>query len=316
MPTLYHTKASYSVPPPLKVGDRVALTATARKITLSELQAAIELLGSWGLVPVIGNTIDQSYRQFSDTDARRAADLQHCLDRDDIRAIWCARGGYGTARFIDRLDWATFARQPKWLVGYSDITALHCHIGRQLGISSLHATMPVNIATNTPAALQSLYNALFGKPLIYPPIAPNALNRVGRATGRLVGGNLSVLYSLAATPSDLLPDSCILFLEDLDEYLYHIDRMMLALYRSDKLTRLAGIVVGGMTDMRDNTIPFGKNAQEIIAEYVAEYDYPVLFDFPAGHIANNQALVMGGNYVLDIPAQAPATLRYLPDLLQ
>ena len=313
---MHQTKAAYTTPQPLKAGDRVALTATARKITLSELQAAIELLDTWGLVPVIGNTIDQSYRQFSDTDARRAADLQHYLDRDDIRAIWCARGGYGTARFIDRLDWATFAQQPKWLVGYSDITALHCHIWRQLGISSLHATMPVNIATNTPDALQSLYNALFGRPLTYPPIAPNALNRAGRAKGRLVGGNLSVLYSLAATPSDLLPDSCILFLEDLDEYLYHIDRMMLALYRSGKLARLAGIVVGGMTDMRDNAIPFGKNAQEIIAEYVADYDYPVLFDFPTGHIANNQTLVIGGNYALDIPTQAPATLQYLPDLLQ
>jgi muramoyltetrapeptide carboxypeptidase len=195
-------------------------------------------------------------------------------------------------RIVDGLDWRAFAKQPKWLVGYSDVTVLHSHVHQNLGIETLHATMPINFANNTPEALESLRRALFGEPMDYE-FPHHDLNRKGQAEGQLVGGNLSLLYSLAGTPSDVDTQGKILFLEDLDEYLYHIDRMMMQLQRSGKLAGLAGLIVGGMTDMKDNTIPFGKTAEQIIKEHVEPYGYPVAFGFPAGHIDDNRALVMG-----------------------
>lgn len=302
---------SYS-PPPLQIGDKVAITATARKISLAELAPAIDLLKTWGLVPVIGDSIDRDYQQFAGTDEQRAAALQRFLDDPDIKAIWFARGGYGTARIIDQLDWSVFCRHPKWLVGYSDTTALQSHVWQCLQISSLHATLSSNVLKNTEQSLSTLRQALMGQSINYTPLLPNPLNRVGVASGELVGGNLSVLYSIVATPSDLQPQQCLLFLEDLDEYLYHIDRMMLALRRSGKLAQLSGLIIGGMTDMRDNAIPFGKNAYEIIAEHVQNYSYPVLFGFSAGHIANNQTLVIGGNHTMTVQSNAPCTLFLNP----
>lgn len=290
------------IPPFLKQGDKVAIIATARKITIDEIQPAIDLLKSWGLIPIIGNSIGTQHFQFADTDQQRATDLQFFLDAPDIKAIWCARGGYGTARIIDQLSWQAFCTYPKWVIGYSDITALQAHIWQQTKIATIHASIPVNIIGNTPQAIESLRLTLFGN---IPSYTLNAhqLNRQGTCKGTLIGGNLSVLYSIIGTKSALQAQNGILFIEDLDEYLYHIDRMMLSLYRSGFLAKLKGLVVGAMSDMKDNNIPFGSNAYEIIAQYVRNYDFPVLFDFPAGHIPNNNAIVIGKPYKLQIDTQ-------------
>lgn len=280
-------------PPPLKIGDKVGITATARKITLDEIAPAIALLETWGLVPVIGTTIGSSLNQFSADDLSRAKDLTAFLQDESIKAVWCARGGYGTFRMVDMVEWKWLKKYPKWIIGYSDITVLHSHLFR-LGIKSIHATMPINVSNNTPQALSSLYNVLFDPmPEANYRWPANPLNRQGQGKGRLVGGNLSVLYSIAGSRSEADWKNTVLFLEDLDEYLYHIDRMMLNLQKRGVLAQLSGMVVGGMTDMRDNTIPFGKSAYEIVADHVAEYSYPVAYDFPAGHISNNTALQIG-----------------------
>ncbi len=285
----------------LHKGDRVAIVAPARKVTPAEIEPAIRKLGGWGLYVIPGQHLFDSYNQFAGDDRVRTADLQQMLDNDDIRAIFCARGGYGLVRIIDGLDFTRFVNKPKWIVGYSDITALHSHIHAHFGIETLHATMPIHfgdpdMSTNT---FISLRKALFGEPLAYTlPTSP--LSRKGSARGMLVGGNLSLIYGLSGTRSDLVTDGKILFLEDLDEYLYHIDRMMFNLKRSGKLSHLAGLIVGGMTDMKDNQVPFGKTAEEIIAEAVQDYDYPVCFDFPAGHVADNRAVILGRNTWLDV----------------
>lgn len=279
-------------PPALVPGDEIRLITTARKITPQELRPAMDYIKSLGLNPVEGSNLYAEDHQFGGTDAQRLADLQAAIDDPGVNAVLCVRGGYGTARLVDEVDYTPLKKNPKWIIGYSDITALHSHLNRRVGICSLHATMPVNFANNTPEALKSLSDALSGLTLAYT-VAPHELNRTGDAEGELVGGNLSVLYSLSGTASDLQTDGKILFLEDLDEYLYHVDRMMLNLRRAGKLRDLKALIVGGMTAMRDNTVPFGKTAEEIIREAVDDYDYPVYFGFPAGHIENNCTLVMG-----------------------
>jgi muramoyltetrapeptide carboxypeptidase len=281
----------------LRPGDKIGIVAPARKIVLGEIQAAIKTFEDLGLEVVLGHNLLKSNHQFSGTDAERAEDLQILLDRPDIKAIIAARGGYGTLRIIDMLDFTTFKKHPKWMVGYSDITVLHAHI-QSFGIESLHATMPINFYKNGPddPAVTSLINALFGKHISHnyiPAGANKQLNRTGACKGELVGGNLSILYSLSGSLSDLNTKGKILFIEDLDEYLYHIDRMMHQLDRSGKLKDLKGLIVGGMTQMKDNTIPFGRTAEEIIFDSVKKYDYPLCFDFPAGHVADNKALIMG-----------------------
>lgn len=279
-------------PLPLTIGDSVAIVATARKISLSEIALAIKQLQSWGLNPVIGQTIGLSHHQFAGTDDERAADFQTMLDSPDIKAILCARGGYGTVRIVDKLDFSRFRTYPKWIIGFSDVTALHSHIHQQCDVTTAHATMPIVFEKNTTEALKSLHQLLFGETLQYT-LPPHPLNRIGQAKGQLVGGNLSILYSLLGSPSDIDTAGKILFLEDLDEYLYHIDRMMMNLKRNGKLANLAALVVGSMTDMHDNTINFGKTTYEIIYEHIAEYTYPVVFNFPAGHIPDNRALIFG-----------------------
>ncbi|MDD5508603.1 MAG: LD-carboxypeptidase [Bacteroidales bacterium] len=290
-----------STPAYLKNGDRVAIVAPARKITAEETEPAIQKLEEWGLAVVTGDHLYDSSNQFAGDDRVRAADLQNMLDDEGIRAIFCARGGYGLIRIIDRLDFSHFVRKPKWIVGYSDITVLHSHIHSHFGIETLHAVMPIHFGDPDSSAdtLLSLKKALFGENLTYRlPASP--LSRIGTARGTLVGGNLSLLYGLTGTPSDLATDGKILFLEDLDEYLYHMDRMMLNLKRGGKLARLAGLIVGGMTAMKDNQVPFGKTAEEIITEVVGEYDYPVCFHFPAGHVPDNRALILGREALLSV----------------
>lgn len=281
----------------LKAGDRVAIVATARKISSAELQPAIRLLESWGLEVMLPKNIYAESNQFAGSDAERASDLQWALDREDVKAVFCARGGYGTVRIVDMVDYTHLTEKPKWIVGYSDVTVLHSHLHTLLGMPTLHATMPLNIPTDAVdkayPSTESLKRALFEGEVCYNT-KKHKLNREGEADGLVVGGNLSILYSLCGSTSDIETEGKILFIEDLDEYLYHIDRMMQNLKRTGKLQSLKGLVVGGMTDMHDNSIPFGKNAEEIVMEAVAEYNYPVCFNAPFGHIGTeNKALILG-----------------------
>ncbi|MCW8896846.1 MAG: LD-carboxypeptidase [Flavobacteriales bacterium] len=286
-------------PQALKTGDKVGIISTARKISLEEVQPAINLLTDWGLEVVLGENLFAEDHQFAGTKVQRLADLQQALNNDEIKAVFCARGGYGTVQLIDQIDFSHFKKQPKWIVGYSDVTVMHNHINQNFELATLHATMPINFSTNTPEALQSLKDALFGNTLNYQ-CAYHSYNRIGEAKGELVGGNLSILYSLTGTVSQINTEGKILFLEDLDEYLYHIDRMMQNLNRAGMLHGLKGLLIGGMTDMNDNTIPYGHTAIDIIKNIVAEYDYPVAFGFPAGHLADNRTLIMGGKATLSI----------------
>jgi muramoyltetrapeptide carboxypeptidase len=287
-------------PPYLKSGDKIAIVATARKVNPLEMDVAISTFRAWGLQVVTGPHLFSEKNQYSGTDEERAADLQMMLDNKEIKAIICARGGYGTVRIIDSLDFSTFEQHPKWIVGYSDITVLHSHIQTQFGIETLHATMPINFPDEgTVAAIESLRKVLFGETIEYY-IGSHAFNITGNASGILSGGNLSILYSLTGTPSDIQTQDKILFIEDLDEYLYHIDRMMMNMKRSGKLSGIKGLIVGGLTKMNDNTVPFGKQAEQIIAEYAQDAGIPVCFNFPAGHIADNRALIMGRGIQINI----------------
>jgi muramoyltetrapeptide carboxypeptidase len=284
------------IPPYLKKGDTIAIVATARKNIEDNLQPAISWLHNWGLEVVVGKTIGLDHNQLAGTDEERAADFQAQLDNPNIKAIWCVRGGYGTVRMIDLLDFTKFKQNPKWIIGFSDVTVLHSHLNN-LGFVSIHGIMPVS-AKATEEAKESLRKALFGEPLVYK-VPCDQMNRYGMAKGELVGGNLSILFSLLGSPSAVNCDSKILFIEDLDEYLYHIDRMMMNLKRNGCLENLKGIIVGGMTKMHDNEIPWGKNAIEIIDEVTKQYNIPIIYNFPAGHMADNHALILGKQVTLE-----------------
>ncbi len=290
-----------TTPPYLKKGDKIAIVSPARKQSPVDMEPAIKMFGSWGLEVIEGKNLYASYSQFAGTDDQRLSDFQQMLDDDSIRAVICSRGGYGSVRIIDKVDFTRFMRNPKWIVGFSDATVIHSHIHRNFGIETLHAIMPVNFKDKNDdnPSLISLKNALFGKELAYR-FSSGEFGRKGKCRGILTGGNLSILYSLNNTASDIDTDGKILFLEDLDEYLYHIDRMMMNLRRSGKLQRLTGLIVGGMTKMNDNVIPFGKTAIEIIARSVEDYSYPVCFNFPAGHLDDNRALILGREVNLEI----------------
>lgn len=280
-------------PPFLNKGDKVGIVAPARKISKDELGPSLDIIRNYGLDAVCSNNLFSEDNQFAGSDKTRTMELQQMLDDVSVKAIMFARGGYGSVRIIDKLDFSKFIANPKWLIGYSDITVFHGHVVRNFGIQTLHASMPINFAENTKPALDSLFDVLYGKLPDYE-FEQHPLNRPGTAEGILTGGNLSVLYSLLGSRSFPETDGKILFLEDLDEYLYHIDRMMMGLKRAGKLTNLAGLLIGGMTDMNDNAVPFGKTAGEIVRDAVDEYGYPVCFGFPAGHIADNRTLIMGG----------------------
>ena len=280
-------------PPNLKAGDSIGICAPARKISQSEIESAVKMIEELGYFPVLGKNLFKEEHQFSGSDEERAEDLQLFLDDSSIRAVIFARGGYGTLRIIDKLNFTGFSDNPKWLIGYSDITVLHSHLNEALRIQSLHATMPINFAKDA-YSTETLFKVAAGHSMIYEAANNTSVkNRAGKSTAELVGGNLSLIYALQGSISDIDTYGKILFIEDLDEYLYHMDRMMLSLKRAGKLHGLAGLIVGGMNDMKDNTIPFGKNAEEIIAAHVAEFDFPVCYGFPAGHDVKNYALPLG-----------------------
>ena len=280
-----------TTPPYLKKGDTIGIVAPARKISKEEIQFAVDTFAKWGLKVILGENLLGDENQYSGSDEQRADDLQKMLDDNSIHAIISARGGYGTLRIIDKLDFKKFQEKPRWIIGYSDITVLHSHIHQNFEIETLHATMPINFSKDE-ESVETLRKNLFGEEIIYK-INSHPLNRKGNAEGELVGGNLSLLYAMKGSKSGISTSGKILFIEDLDEYLYHIDRMIISLKRSGKLSHLAGLIVGGMTDMRDNQIPFGKTAEQIIFDAVKEFDYPVCFGFPAGHAQKNLALPLG-----------------------
>ncbi len=293
-------------PPCLQPGDTVALIATARKVSKQEMQPAIKILKSWGLNVVEGKNLYQSSFQFAGNNEQRKSDLQTALNNKNVKAILFARGGYGTMRIVDEINFNDFKKNPKWLIGFSDITTLHI-VAHNLGIETLHAPMSINFLKTPASTLQRLKNILFGKSdKIECKASP--LNRKGKTKGKLVGGNLSLLYAHLSQLQPSFFDNTILFIEDLDEYLYHIDRMMTSIAYNNNLKSLKGIIVGGMNDMRDNTKkfgfktnnPFGKTAEEIILEHVAKYKYPVCFNFPAGHILNNTPLILGREVELNV----------------
>jgi muramoyltetrapeptide carboxypeptidase len=281
-------------PPTLKKGYTVGIIAPARKVVKEEIEPALTMLNDWGLNVKLGTHIFGEYNQFSGTDTERASDFKQMVEDPSIKAILCARGGYGTVRLLDHINLRALQREPKWIIGFSDVTVLHSILNAWFKVETIHGIMAINFPSDGLPNLstESLRRVLFGEPQVYR-INYHKFNRLGQCKGELCGGNLSILASIAGTDADISTNGKILFIEDLDEYLYHIDRMMMNLKRSGKLKDLAGLIVGGMTDMNDNTIPFGRSAYQIIHEAVAEYNYPVCFDFPAGHQKDNVALIMG-----------------------
>ena len=300
---------NFGLPPYLKAGDKIAITCPAKKLP-NPMTDAIALLQSWGLEVVLGDTVNASWHQFAGDDAFRAKDFQRFIDDDSIKAIIAARGGYGTVRMIDMVDFSRFARHPKWVVGFSDITLLHAHLFANFNGPSIHGQMPMTIPDGSVRSLDTLRKALFGEPLSYE-LKPNLLNRRGESEGILIGGNLSLLLSLAGSVSDMDYAGKILFIEDVSEYLYSIDRMLRSLKRAGKLAKLKGLVVGAFTDAKDNDIPFGQTVPEIVMDVVKDYNYPVCFDFPAGHVQDNCSLVLGKNLKLSVTDKG-ANISCLP----
>lgn len=295
-------------PAHLKNGDTVAIVCTARSFSREEAVQAVTLLESWGLNVVFGSTIDINANQLGGTDEQRTDDLQRMMDDDTVKAIWIARGGYGTVRIIDKLDFTKFIQNPKWIIGFSDITVLHSHI-HNLGIATLHAIMPFSVPKALTEAKETLQKALFNDEYKIK-ISSNSSNKTGNTEGLLIGGNLSIIYSLLGSKSSVNTKGKILFLEDLDEYLYHIDRMFYNLKRNGYFDDLNGLIIGGMTDMHDNQIPFGYDVKQIILDLCKEYNFPICFDFPAGHIPDNRALKLGTKISLTVLEEA-TTLKYL-----
>lgn len=296
----------------LKAKDTIGIVAPARQIAESEVMPTVNFLEKHGFCVEFGQNLFKQHHQFAGLDEERVADMQYMLNAPHIKAIFSARGGYGSARIIDKLDFSAFIEKPKWLCGYSDFTVFHSHIHTLCQIPTLHTFMPVNLtdATCINEEVTTFLKAIKGETLEYY-IPHHNLNRSGKAEGVLVGGNLSVIYSLLGSPSDIDTDGKILFLEDLDEYLYHIDRMMLNLKRNGKLENLAGLLIGTFSDMHDNEIPYGKIAEEIIAEHCAEYNFPICFNFPAGHLSPNCALKLGEPTTLTVKHQQQSHLKFL-----
>lgn len=294
------------LPPYLRPGDTIAIVCPAGYLAPEKAQTCIDTLHQWGYRVKIGATLRSgSTNYFSGTDEERLADLQQMLDDPDIKAILCGRGGYGLTRIIDRIDFACFRESPRWIVGYSDITLLHAHIEANFGIATLHG--PMAAAFNDGGAegpyVQSLRQALEGEDLNYR-CDPHPFNRPGQVSAPVTGGNLALLAHLAGTASAAPTAGKILFIEDVGEYLYNIDRMFRQLQRSGRLDRLAGLIVGSFTGGKDTSRPFGATAAEIIRDVIGEYDYPVCFGFPVGHDGYNVALRMGVPHQLSITGES------------
>ena len=292
------------IPPYLKKGDTIGIVCPSGTLSAKKAATCIETLKAWGYKVKIGKTLGTQHHYFSATDEARAADLQEMLDDKNVQAVLCGRGGYGMSRIIDALDFKKFKKHPKWVIGFSDITLLHNHCTEVLKTASIHAPMAAafnNGGSNNEWVL-SLKHALQGKKANYKAEV-HAHNKLGKATGKLVGGNLTLVAHAVGTVSELQTKNAILFLEDIGEYKYNIDRMMLQLKRSGMLKNLAGLVVGGFTQTKDSDPAFGATVYEIIEAAVAEYNYPVCYDFPVSHDKENYAIKHGMEYALEVTAK-------------
>lgn len=292
----------------LKDQDKVAIVAPSGRVFTSELEENLEFLKTIGLTPVMGKNLFQNHNegyQYAGTKAQRLADFQEALDDDEIKAIWCARGGYGAVHLLDKLDWNKFKKNPKWIIGYSDITAIHNHINNW-GIPSIHGITVKKLNTQyTKESFESLKNILSNGKISFQ-IPSHPLNQFGSVEGKLVGGNLSLIYSLVGTESELKGENLILFIEDWNENWYHLDRMLMNLKRNGLFKRIKGLVVGSFTRM---DVPeenpeflqdFDQTSYQLIHTFMKEYNFPICFQFPAGHIGDNRALLLGSNVKLEI----------------
>lgn len=299
------------IPPYLQPGDRIRIVSPAGKVQKDKVLPGIKLLQDEGYDVVVGKHVFDKHFQYAGTDLQRAADFQEAINDPDTKAIICARGGYGTVRIIEKTDFSPLLKNNKWIVGFSDITILHTVLNK-LGLASIHGAMPGFFVENkkmTRSFLSLMELISTGKSQF--DIKAHELNRSGSCTGELVGGNLSLIYSLQGTPWQLETRGKILIIEDLTEYFYHLDRMMQNLRLAGQLKNLAGLIVGGFTEMKDNDSPFGKSAYEIIMDAVQDYHFPVCFDFPVGHIPKNLALMLGSNYHLNVAESCKLT-RQMP----
>lgn len=282
----------------LKKGDKIALVCPAKKLPGS-IDEAIAILSSWGLEVIIGESVYASYHQFAGTDELRIKDIQQFLDDPSVKAIIAGRGGYGTIRIIDELDFTLFNLNPKWFVGFSDITVLLSHIISQSEVQCIHGQMPYTFEESTPEALNSLKKALFGEQQVYQ-YESGFPNRSGEATGLLIGGNLTLLAMLQGSVSEMDFKDKILFLEDVGEHEYSIDRMLRMLKRAGKLANLKGLIIGAFNEIEVEKIPFGQTVEEVIWDIIREYDYPVCFNFPIGHIDHNLTMILGAEVILKV----------------
>lgn len=290
------------IPPYLKKGDTIGMVCPAGFMAPEKWQRCVQTLQEWGYGVELGATMNShSGTYFSGTDEERLADVQSMLDNRKIKAVLFARGGYGVSRIIDAIDFSRFLKHPKWLVGYSDLTLLHAHVNRKLGVASLHAPMAgaFNVDDTNSPYLLSLRNALAGKKLVYQT-APHSFNQPGKASGQLVGGNLTLVTHAIGTKSAYKFKKRILFLEDIGEQLYAVDRMFRQLKRCGALDQLAALIIGGFTEMKDTDRPFGQTVNELIRDVVPNGNYPVCFQFPVSHDAENYALKVGVKHTLKV----------------
>ncbi len=305
--TLLEESASVRQPPILKKGDTIAIVSPAGFISKEDIQPAIHKLEEWGYKVVVGNSIGKRDFTFGGTDEERLQDFQSMLDNDEVKAILCARGGYGIIRIIDQINFNKFSRFPKWIIGFSDATILHCHVNRNCRVATVHSKMCNSFPLDWDAAediqknsIYSIHETLSGKKIMYD-VKSNQSNRIGKCTGELIGGNLRCIENLSGTKSEIQTRNKILFLEDTDEYLYNIDRMFWNLKRTGKLAGLKGLIIGGFKIKKDDEgEEFGKTLEEIVMEKVREYKFPVCFDFPVGHQKNNMALQCGAIHTLEV----------------
>ena len=288
----------------LEKGDLIYIVSPAKSIDPESIYFAKKLIESWGFIAECGTNTLGEHNYFSGNDIERATDFQLAIDHKEAKAILCARGGYGCVRIMNKLNWSNFEKSPKWLIGFSDITVMH-HRAQRLSVMSIHATMPLNFETNSRDALETLRAALIGESFsIQAPYS--SFNKIGSARGRLLGGNLSIIYSLLGTTDAYDFKDSVLFIEDLSEQLYHIDRMLFALQNSGVFDEIKALVIGGMTDLKDTSPSFGMTYEEVILEKVKESNIPICFNFPSGHIKDNRALIIGAMVELEVAPQGTA----------
>jgi len=290
-------------PPYLKAGDTVAIVAPSGilKNREREVQQAVDLLKSWGLYAVVGKHVFSKSNHFAGTDAERCEDLQKAMDDPKISAIWCARGGYGTVRILDKLDYSKFKENPKWLIGYSDITALHNQMHNE-GFQSIHALMCVSLTkdlSEIKSAVDTFKAALFGTATNYN-LEASSYNRIGETSGELIGGNLTILHTMLGSKESIDTSGKILFIEEIGEYKYHIDRMLQSMKRAGYFDNINGLIVGDMSRMRKNSTLWGTSVEQLILDALADYDFPIAFNMPAGHEKDNRALVLGRTIELKV----------------